>query len=159
MLYLMTKKLSGGITYQELEGLADLMRKEVALARKENDSMQALLFVGTERVLICLLRTRLLQRESSFQANTCFGALWVFNENEGFRILDENKKYMRSFQIVVSACAFGGGDNLDQPIGMSKASTQKFFNCEFRFATYRFGMMLHSQRRKQRVIRLARLSF
>ncbi|KAL0690059.1 hypothetical protein Bca4012_089737 [Brassica carinata] len=64
MLYLMTKKLSGGITYQELEGLADLMRKEVALARKENDS-------------------------------------------------------------VISACAFGGGDNLDQPIGMSKASTQK----------------------------------
>uniref|UniRef100_A0A0D3AAR2 Uncharacterized protein n=1 Tax=Brassica oleracea var. oleracea TaxID=109376 RepID=A0A0D3AAR2_BRAOL len=112
-------------TPPELEGLADLMRKEVALARKENDSMQALLFVGTERVLICLLRTRLLQRESSFQANTCFGALWVFNENEGFRILDENKKYMRSFQIVVSACAFGGGDNLDQPIGMSKASTQK----------------------------------
>ena len=39
MLYLMTKKLSGGITYQELEGLADPMRKEVALARKENDSV------------------------------------------------------------------------------------------------------------------------
>ncbi|CAF2076071.1 unnamed protein product [Brassica napus] len=127
MIYLITKKLSGGITYQELEGLADPMRKEIALDRKENDSvlMQALLFVGTGHVLICLLRTRLLQRESSFQANTCFGALWVFNENGGFRILDENKKYMRSFQIVVSACAFGGGDNLDQPIGMSKASPQK----------------------------------
>ncbi|CAF1947439.1 unnamed protein product [Brassica oleracea var. botrytis] len=40
------------------------------------------------------------ERESSFQVNTCC-------------------------QIVVSACAFGGGDNLDQPIGMSKASTQK----------------------------------
>ncbi|WZZ45183.1 hypothetical protein YC2023_041442 [Brassica napus] len=38
MLYLMTKKLSGGITYQKLEGLADPMRKEVALARKEIDS-------------------------------------------------------------------------------------------------------------------------
>ncbi|KAG5385720.1 hypothetical protein IGI04_037190 [Brassica rapa subsp. trilocularis] len=32
---------------------------------------------------------------------------------------------MRSCQIVVSTCAFGGGDNLYQPIGMSKASTQK----------------------------------
>ncbi|CAF1947423.1 unnamed protein product, partial [Brassica oleracea var. botrytis] len=30
---------AGGITYQELEGLADPMRKEVALARKENDSV------------------------------------------------------------------------------------------------------------------------
>lgn len=39
MLYLMTKKLSGGITYQKLEGLADPMRKEVALARKEIDSV------------------------------------------------------------------------------------------------------------------------
>ncbi|CDY48825.1 BnaC01g43330D [Brassica napus] len=159
MIYLITKKLSGGITYQELEGLADPMRKEIALDRKENDSvlMQALLFVGTGHVLICLLRTRLLQRESSFQANTCFGALWVFNENGGFRILDENKKYMRSFQIVVSACAFGGGDNLDQPIGMSKASPQKYgFNARTALG---FGMMLHSQRRKQRVIRLARLSY
>ena len=32
---------------------------------------------------------------------------------------------MRSCQIVVSTCAFGGGDNLYQLIGMSKASTQK----------------------------------
>ncbi|KAF3532256.1 hypothetical protein DY000_02041487 [Brassica cretica] len=71
MLYLMTKKLSGGITYQELEGLADLMRKEVALARKENDSVS------------------------------------------------------ETVSVHFSACAFGGGDNLDQPIGMSKASTQK----------------------------------
>ncbi|KAL0836661.1 hypothetical protein Bca101_088551 [Brassica carinata] len=61
MLYLMTKKLSGGITYQELEGLADLMRKEVS----------------------------------------------------------------ETVSVHFSACAFGGGDNLDQPIGMSKASTQK----------------------------------
>ena len=43
MLYLMTKKLSGGITYQELEGLADPMRKEVDLARKEIDSVNKLL--------------------------------------------------------------------------------------------------------------------
>ncbi|WZY86711.1 hypothetical protein YC2023_033095 [Brassica napus] len=48
-----------------------------------------------------------------------------FNENGGFRISDEDKKFMRGCQIVVSTCAFGGGNNLYQPIGMSKASTQK----------------------------------
>ncbi|WZZ16973.1 hypothetical protein YC2023_110062 [Brassica napus] len=39
ILCLMTKKLSGGITYQEFKGLADPMRKEVALVRKEIDSV------------------------------------------------------------------------------------------------------------------------
>lgn len=34
MLYLMTKKLSGEITYQELKGLADPMRKEVDSVNK-----------------------------------------------------------------------------------------------------------------------------
>ena len=48
-----------------------------------------------------------------------------FNENGGFRIEDEDKKFMRTCQVVVSTCAFGGGDNLYQPIGMSNASTQK----------------------------------
>ncbi|CAG7885465.1 unnamed protein product, partial [Brassica rapa] len=33
------EKISGGITYQELEGLADPMRKEVVLARKKIDSI------------------------------------------------------------------------------------------------------------------------
>ncbi|CAG7875139.1 unnamed protein product, partial [Brassica rapa] len=100
---MMTKKLSGGITYQELKCLADPMRKEIALVRKEIDSIQALMFVGTGRVLICLLGTgnqTFAERENSFQVITYC-------------------------QIVVSTCAFGGGDNLYQPIGMSKASTQK----------------------------------
>lgn len=48
-----------------------------------------------------------------------------FNENGGFRIGDEDKRFMQTCQVVVSTCAFGGGDNLYQPIGMSKASTQK----------------------------------
>ncbi|KAL0718240.1 hypothetical protein Bca4012_023892 [Brassica carinata] len=39
MLCLMINKLSGGITYEEREGLADPMRKEVALARKVIDSV------------------------------------------------------------------------------------------------------------------------
>ena len=168
------------------------------------------MFVGTGRILICLLGTgnqTFAERENSFQVITWYHSMlldcWVlfccdqvsetvsvhigfFNENGGFRISDEDKKFMRGCQIVVSTCAFGGGNNLYQPIGMSKASTQKvchsdslelflflntslvlflnysvcripelkFFCCEFRFATLPFGMMLHSQRRKQRVVRL-----
>ena len=108
--------------------------------------IQALLFVGTRCVLICLLGTKILLRENSFQVITWYHSMlldcWVlfccdqvsetvsvhigfFNENGGFRISDEDKKFMRGCQIVVSTCAFGGGNNLYQPIGMSKASTQK----------------------------------
>lgn len=32
---------------------------------------------------------------------------------------------MQSCDIVVSTCAFGGGDDLYQPIGMSEASLRK----------------------------------
>ena len=48
-----------------------------------------------------------------------------YNENGGFRISDGDKSYMQNCQVVVSTCAFGGGDNLYQPIGMSKASLRK----------------------------------
>lgn len=48
-----------------------------------------------------------------------------YNENGGFRILDEDKSYMQDCKVVVSTCAFGGGDDLYQPIGMSEASLRK----------------------------------
>lgn len=32
---------------------------------------------------------------------------------------------MQSCKVVVSTCAFGGGDDLYQPIGMSNSSLQK----------------------------------
>lgn len=48
-----------------------------------------------------------------------------FNENGGFRISDKDKRFMQTCEVVVSTCAFGGGDNLYEPIGMSKASSQK----------------------------------
>ncbi|KAG2316716.1 hypothetical protein Bca52824_019838 [Brassica carinata] len=57
----MINKLSGGITYEEREGLADPMRKEVAL----------------------LLPPEELEHLDILEH---FGALWVFNENGGFRI-------------------------------------------------------------------------
>lgn len=54
-----------------------------------------------------------------------------FNENGGFRISDEDNKFMQTCQVVVSTCAFGGGDNLYEPIGMSKASSQKVGHSDF----------------------------
>ena len=39
----------------------------------------------------------------------------------GFKISNEDKNYMERCEVVVSTCAFGGGDNFHQPIGMSGA--------------------------------------
>lgn len=47
-----------------------------------------------------------------------------YSENGGFRISEEDKAYMKTCKVVVSTCAFGGGDDLYQPIGMSKASLE-----------------------------------
>ncbi|KAK6115858.1 hypothetical protein DH2020_008127 [Rehmannia glutinosa] len=46
-------------------------------------------------------------------------------ERGGFRISDEDRSYMETCKVVVSTCAFGGGDDLYQPIGMSETSIQK----------------------------------
>lgn len=43
----------------------------------------------------------------------------------GFNISDEDKRYMEACKVVVSTCAFGGGDNLYEPIGMLDASLKK----------------------------------
>ena len=48
-----------------------------------------------------------------------------YSENGGFRISDEDKKYMQTCKIAVSTCTFGGGDDLYQPIGMTAASLEK----------------------------------
>ncbi|PQQ16628.1 uncharacterized protein Pyn_35949 [Prunus yedoensis var. nudiflora] len=47
------------------------------------------------------------------------------SENGGFKISNEDKDYVQSCKVVVSTCAFGGGDDLYQPIGMSEASLRK----------------------------------
>uniref|UniRef100_A0A1J3D3P7 TOD1/MUCI70 glycosyltransferase-like domain-containing protein n=1 Tax=Noccaea caerulescens TaxID=107243 RepID=A0A1J3D3P7_NOCCA len=66
------------------------------------------------------------ERENSFQVSETVSVhCGFFNENGGFRISDEDNKFMQTCQVVVSTCAFGGGDNLFEPIGMSKASSQK----------------------------------
>ncbi|GKV24345.1 hypothetical protein SLEP1_g33971 [Rubroshorea leprosula] len=49
----------------------------------------------------------------------------VISENGRFKIYNEDRSYMQSCEVVVSARAFGGGDDLHQPIGMSNASRRK----------------------------------
>jgi hypothetical protein len=50
-----------------------------------------------------------------------------YSDNGGFRISDEDTRYMRACKVVVSTCAFGGGDDLYQPIGMVNSSIGKVF--------------------------------
>ncbi|GAV71606.1 DUF616 domain-containing protein [Cephalotus follicularis] len=66
------------------------------------------------------------QREKSFKVDeTSELHCGFYSDNGGFKISDEDKTYMKSCKIVVSTCAFGGGDNLYQPIGMSELSLEK----------------------------------
>ncbi|XVF36178.1 hypothetical protein REPUB_Repub19eG0035600 [Reevesia pubescens] len=66
------------------------------------------------------------EREKSFKVNeTAVMHCGFFSENGGFKISDKEKSYMQTCKIVVSTCAFGGGDDLYQPIGMSEASLKK----------------------------------
>ncbi|XP_044510064.1 probable hexosyltransferase MUCI70 [Mangifera indica] len=66
------------------------------------------------------------QREKSFKVNKIAEVhCGFYSENGGFRVSDEDKRYMQICKVVVSTCAFGGGDALHQPIGMSEASLKK----------------------------------
>lgn len=47
------------------------------------------------------------------------------SDKGGFKISEEDKLYMHNCKAVVSTCAFGGGDDLYQLIGMSEQSLQK----------------------------------
>ncbi|EEF52545.1 probable hexosyltransferase MUCI70 [Ricinus communis] len=66
------------------------------------------------------------QRERSFKvSDTAELHCGFYSDNGGFKISDEDKGYMQTCKAVVSTCAFGGGDDLYQPIGMSDTSLQK----------------------------------
>ncbi|KAH6756552.1 DNA-directed RNA polymerase subunit beta [Perilla frutescens var. hirtella] len=66
------------------------------------------------------------QREQEFKvAKTAKVQCGFYSEIGGFRISDEDKSYMNTCKVVVSTCAFGGGDDLYQPIGMSENSLRK----------------------------------
>lgn len=59
-----------------------------------------------------------------------------YSENGGFAMSDEDKSYMRTCEIVVSTCAFGGGDDLYQPIGMVESSLKKVRQSQLRKLTH-----------------------
>ncbi|POO03194.1 hypothetical protein TorRG33x02_012550 [Trema orientale] len=66
------------------------------------------------------------QRENSFkESDTASVHCGFYSENGGFKISSEDREYMLNCKVVVSTCAFGGGDDLYQPIGMSEASLRK----------------------------------
>ncbi|KAJ8621036.1 hypothetical protein MRB53_029565 [Persea americana] len=66
------------------------------------------------------------ERKESFKVNeTAVVNCGFYSERGGFEISDEDKSYMRTCKAVVSTCAFGGGDDLHQPIGMTEASLRK----------------------------------
>ncbi|KAK7376848.1 hypothetical protein VNO80_02265 [Phaseolus coccineus] len=66
------------------------------------------------------------QRDRSFEVKeTMMVHCGFYSVNGGFKISDQDKSYMQGCKVVVSTCAFGGGDDLYQPIGMSEASLKK----------------------------------
>ncbi|KAG4953482.1 hypothetical protein AAZX31_14G075700 [Glycine max] len=66
------------------------------------------------------------QRDQSFEVKETLAVhCGFYSVNGGFKISDEDKSYMQGCKVVVSTCAFGGGDDLYQPIGMSEASLKK----------------------------------
>ncbi|CAO2171459.1 unnamed protein product [Urochloa humidicola] len=65
----------------------------------------------------------LTEREDSFKVNETVNVhCGFYSDNGGFKISDEDRRYMRACKVVVSTCAFGGGDDLYQPIGMANSS-------------------------------------
>lgn len=82
--------------------------------------------MGTTRFNLFTGYQILNQREQSFKVNeTASVHCGFYSESGGFKISNEDKRYMQTCKSVVSTCAFGGGDDLYQPIGMSDASLQK----------------------------------
>nr|WDD38930.1 putative hexosyltransferase [Fagopyrum tataricum] len=66
------------------------------------------------------------QRDKSFEISaTPMVHCGFFSDNGGFKISENDKKYMETCKVVVSTCAFGGGDDLYQPIGMSETSVER----------------------------------
>ncbi|KAK4778954.1 hypothetical protein SAY86_006482 [Trapa natans] len=66
------------------------------------------------------------QQDESFKMNeTVQVHCGFYSQNGGFNISNEDKPYMETCQVVVAICAFGGGDDLYQPIGMEESSFSK----------------------------------
>lgn len=89
----------------------------VALSQLRTEGMRFNLFTGNQTFN---------ERDKSFEVKkTMTVHCGFYSVNGGFKISDEDKSYMQGCKAVVSTCAFGGGDDLYQPIGMSEASLKK----------------------------------
>ncbi|XP_057765972.1 probable hexosyltransferase MUCI70 [Salvia miltiorrhiza] len=95
-------------------------------ASKEGTFNLSMVYLEGSRFNLFTGNQTLEQRNQEFKvtekANVHCG---FYSEIGGFRISDEDKIYMKTCQVVVSTCAFGGGDDLYQPIGMSETSLRK----------------------------------
>ncbi|KAL5209629.1 hypothetical protein ABZP36_005252 [Zizania latifolia] len=66
------------------------------------------------------------EREESFKMKDITTVhCGFYNEDGGFKVSAVDKDYMSSCRVVVATCAFGGGDDLHQPIGMTEVSIKK----------------------------------
>ncbi|EHA8590091.1 DNA-directed RNA polymerase subunit beta [Cocos nucifera] len=83
-------------------------------------------YAGGARFNLFTGNQTLYERGKSFKVNeTAVVHCGFYSENGGFKISDDDKNYMQTCRAVVSTCAFGGGDDLYQPIGMTEASLEK----------------------------------
>ncbi|XP_073052960.1 probable hexosyltransferase MUCI70 isoform X2 [Primulina eburnea] len=99
---------------------------EIDRTNKEEKSNLSVGYLEGTRFNLFTGNQTLEQREQSFKVTeTPEVHCGFYTENGGFRISDEDKSYMDTCKAVVSTCAFGGGDDLYQPIGMSETSLQK----------------------------------
>ncbi|KAH0759202.1 hypothetical protein KY290_022695 [Solanum tuberosum] len=82
---------------------------------------------GASRFNLFTGNQSLKQRDESFKVKGADASIHCgfYSNKGGFRISVEDRSYMESCKAVVSTCAFGGGDDLYQPIGMSESSLKK----------------------------------
>ncbi|XP_047321557.1 probable hexosyltransferase MUCI70 [Impatiens glandulifera] len=100
-------------TIKEIMYLSDINMAYV----EQNNASRFNLFTGSQT---------LDQREKSFKANeTVMLNCGFYSDKGGFKISEEDKYFLQNCEVAVSTCAFGGGDNLYQPIGMTEASLKK----------------------------------
>ncbi|XP_038894402.1 uncharacterized protein LOC120083005 isoform X2 [Benincasa hispida] len=96
---------------------SSLLVDKFSLSRQSMNATRFNLFTGYQT---------LDQREKSFKVNrTVEVHCGFYSDDGGFRISNEDRTFMQTCTLVVSTCAFGGGDDLYQPIGMSEASLRK----------------------------------
>ncbi|XP_073005423.1 probable hexosyltransferase MUCI70 [Typha latifolia] len=100
--------------------------KRVLYRSDEGNATQLLQPVEAARFNLFTGYQTLHEREESFKVKeSAVVHCGFYSEIGGFTVSDNDKRYMQTCKAVVSTCAFGGGDDLYQPIGMTEASIEK----------------------------------